>query len=355
VLGSIAFNVPASIDWHCAKDVTPALQTWINSMPNGSTLAFRPNGCYQIEGTLQVENRKSLLIEGNGSTFRASTIGERNRNQWRIKLSHYITLQNIKTDGPNTAWVYNSELEGQHGIGINGSDHILVSGISVRETYGDCVMVSRGGNGNGNTPSTDVIVRNSTCTNIGRQGMSVTMARRVTLTGNRLDNVRRTVFDLEPNVPGQFAEDIMISYNKVSFYNHFFVGSGGAGCNVRNITIRGNSSDGGGIGIKVAQNMTCHKSGFLVEGNTFHMNVGLHWTGWAAFQDTDNVTVRGNRILTTRGMPGVKFQDAGGSLVVADNQFPGACEAFVTQEMDPANVTAYDNVLNPCPGGPPQR
>lgn len=355
VLRALLYNVPPTIDWRCTRDVTAAIQSWIDSRPNGSTISFRPNACYRTEGSIQVEGRKNLIIEGNGATFRQTTTGDRNRVGWRIKLSENITLRNIKVDGPNTPWAYVTELEGQHGVGVNGSRNVVVSGISVRETYGDCVMVSRGGNGDGSIGSDGVTVRNSTCQNIGRQGMSVTMGRNVVLTGNQLNNVRRTVFDLEPNLPGQYAENVTISNNRVGFYTHFFVGSGGAGCNVRNITVRGNDSDGGGIGIKVAANMTCHKSGFVVEGNTFRMAVGLHWTGWAAFQDTDNVVVRGNRILTDRPMPGVKFQDAGGSLVVEGNHFPGACLAFVTYDMDPSVVSAANNVLNPCPDGPLSR
>jgi len=57
--------VPAGIPGNCSRDVTVALTNWIASAPNGSMLVFRSGGCYLVEGTLEVTQRRGLRINGN--------------------------------------------------------------------------------------------------------------------------------------------------------------------------------------------------------------------------------------------------------------------------------------------------
>jgi hypothetical protein len=61
------FFTPASIPANCSRDVTAALNRWIASVPDDSTLEFPPKACYEIEGTLFVNNRHRLLFNGNGA------------------------------------------------------------------------------------------------------------------------------------------------------------------------------------------------------------------------------------------------------------------------------------------------
>ena len=66
--------VPNSIDYTGTKDVTNALQSFIDQVNNGSDVRFHPNGNYRVEGTLFVTD-KTLTFDGENATFFATTAG----------------------------------------------------------------------------------------------------------------------------------------------------------------------------------------------------------------------------------------------------------------------------------------
>ena len=51
--------VPANIDFTGKKDVTAALQSFIDNVDNGRMVRFHLNGRYRVEGTLFVTNKTS--------------------------------------------------------------------------------------------------------------------------------------------------------------------------------------------------------------------------------------------------------------------------------------------------------
>ena len=70
-------DVPVAIAGDCSRDVTGAIQAWIGSVGDGSVLRFAPNACYRIDGTLRLDGRNNLTLEGNNATFKAGTDGGR--------------------------------------------------------------------------------------------------------------------------------------------------------------------------------------------------------------------------------------------------------------------------------------
>src|SRR5205823_12558932 len=68
-------TAPSSIAANCSTDVSAALQSWIDSVPDNATIAFPQNGCYRIESTLRLKDRHDLLLDGHGATLRATTPG----------------------------------------------------------------------------------------------------------------------------------------------------------------------------------------------------------------------------------------------------------------------------------------
>src|SRR5437016_570956 len=74
-------EVPASIARDCSVDVAPALQSWIDSVPDNSTLSFAPKACFRIDEPVRVKQRHRMLLDGNGAALKAVTMGGRNRSQ----------------------------------------------------------------------------------------------------------------------------------------------------------------------------------------------------------------------------------------------------------------------------------
>ena len=76
--------VPDSIDATGATDVTDALQDFLATVADGSTIAFPEGGQYRVDGSIGINTKRNLTIEGNGATVFATTEGERNRTQLNI-------------------------------------------------------------------------------------------------------------------------------------------------------------------------------------------------------------------------------------------------------------------------------
>jgi len=324
----------------CLAEAT--LRRLVSSARDGRTIALAANACYRVDTTLVINGLHNVTIDGHGATLRASTQGTRNRAFWKIRAASNITLRNMRLIGVNPDGRYHADFEAQHGVTVAGSTSVVIEGLTVERTYGDGVAVTKAGDG---LPqgSDGVIVRNSRFQSIGRQGVSITKARNVTVIGNTFTDVARSVIDLEPPVASWYVEQVTIENNKTAGqYGNMFVAGGGHGCNMHDIVIRGNDSEGGGIAIG-APFETCHKSGVLVEYNTFHLMIGNAKSAWSNFYRVDDVTVRGNKILTSRRLPGVYFTEAAGSLVVEQNTFSGTCTAVVAK--DSAPVTESDNEL----------
>src|ERR1051326_620877 len=55
--GGTTFNVPSSVAGDCSTDVTSQLLSWINTVPDNSTLSFGAGACYRIEGVLELRSR----------------------------------------------------------------------------------------------------------------------------------------------------------------------------------------------------------------------------------------------------------------------------------------------------------
>ena len=342
-------SIRASVAAGCGIDATTSLQDLISSTPNGGVVNLITGRCYDVENTIVINGRNNLTIDGHGAILRAFSQGARDRMLVKIRASSGVVVRNLTLWGPNVTGVYVSALEGQHGIGVFGGTNTLLDGIHVKQVYGDGVTLTKAGDGS-RAPADHVTIENSTFDTIGRQGISPVFVSNIVISGNTFDRIARTVIDLEPDTDSYTITDVTIENNHSGRYGHLFVGGGGAGCNTSNIVIRDNNSDGGAIAFGAAD-VTCHKHGILVEGNTFRLSTGTDKGWWAYFWRVDDVTVRNNRILTTRALPGVRFVESGGTLVVSGNTFTGTCDLYDATQSAPVQATS--NVMaSPCPAPP---
>jgi hypothetical protein len=74
------YAVPGFIPSDCSSDTTSALTSFINGVPDNSTIAFATNGCYLVQGTLEFRSRNGLTFEGNGATVKATTVSDDTRS-----------------------------------------------------------------------------------------------------------------------------------------------------------------------------------------------------------------------------------------------------------------------------------
>ena len=321
--GSKAVSVPASIDATGATDVTDALQDFLATVPNGSTITFPEGAQYRVDGSLGINTKRNLTIEGNGATVFATTEGDRTRSQWNIVASTRIVFRDLVVKGANPAGgvgdaAYKAELEAQHGFNIIGSVGIELDGVTVTDVYGDFVYV---GQRKGTDWSRKIWVHDSTFARNGRQGIAVTAGREIVLERNTIGDTRRATFDLEPNNTEGGAEDVFILDNTVGQGRLRFVASHGRGP-VDDITISGNRLEGIALTVDVVSPGDQHRTGWWVGENSSTQDADRTPL---LFTRVDEVVVRNNiqPVEVRDGNAGVGLRDVCGATVENNSFGPG--------------------------------
>jgi hypothetical protein len=310
------YVVPAAIDATGRTDVSSGLNAFIAAVPDGGTIVFPANGQYRIEGTLHVENKTNIRVDGNGSLFFARTDGSnvrlpscnqhpgwascrepnRLRPQWSFLGDHNILVRDVNVRGSNPdagpKGEYNPLLEAQHGFQIVGTDGIVLDHVSARAVWGDFVNVGVGLVGRRYTMSTNVLVENSTFRGSSRQGWSVTDAQHVTFVHNSIDQVRRSLIDLEANTATDVIAYVTIEGNTLGRSRLCTVANGGAGAIEHDFVISGNHMLSG-VMLQACLRGTAHarRRNLTVSGNVGSRTPNSPMLSVAYF---DNITVRNN-------------------------------------------------------------
>lgn len=292
-------TAPGSITADCSTDVTAQLQAWIDSVPNSSTLTF-PNGtCYRIDKTIILSKRSGLTFAGNGATFRAVTSGtensqtQRTRAQFRIVQSSQIVMRNMTVKGahPNggtSESAYVVSLEAQHGFDIIASTDVLIENNTVTDVYGDFVYVGN------TTPSRRVTIRGNTMARNGRQGISVTGGEDILIENNDISAVRRSTFDVEPNLASAVNRRITIARNRVGTGRLTFLANKGAGGVVEDITIDSNVVTGKAMNIIAEAPTSLRRLRYRVTNNITDTGYGSPSGTVFYFKGIDGIIVRDN-------------------------------------------------------------
>lgn len=331
-------QAPAAIAHDCSVDVSAAMQSWIASVPDNSTVRLAPNACYRVDETVVLDGRNRILLDGNGATLKAVTTGTRNRFQLQLKGGSDLTVRNLIVRGANpnagaNAKAYRPELEAQSGFQLNGVTNALLDHVQAYDTYGDFVYI---GPAKG-LPSRDVTVANSTFDRSGRQGISITWGVNVTVEANTISDVARSVFDLEANTRAAEIRDIRIVGNVTGAAVNFWLANKGFAAHIGNVQITDNRMDvaSGGLVFVFARRGDL-RGPYDIERNRFIAGDRINDEGATAaffFAYSANVTIRANDVTFPVGkaMPAVELRNAH-HVVVTGNRFLNAGRTVVASQ-----------------------
>jgi len=344
------YAVPPSIASDCSADVTASLSKWISSVPDNSTLRLGGGACYLVEGSIVISNRKRVLFDGNGSTLQAKTKGTRTRIHFGIDNSENIIVRNLTVKGPNThagatPSAYDEKLEAQHAFNVGGVRNVLLDGVRASDVYGDFVYISSSGQGpRRRQPSEHVAVVRSRFSRNGRQGVAITSARDVTIRGNDIADVARSIFDLEPNTERDAVRRVRIERNTTGAAVNFWIASKGAGNQIGDIVVRDNimRSSTGGL-VFVFGGPGGARGPFTFEGNDLRVTGAVTDEGAVGaffFAYTDTIDIRNNQVdlPQSRVMPAVELRGCN-HVVVDGNQIRNASR-LVTANQESSDVHA---------------
>jgi hypothetical protein len=323
-------SVPSVIAADCSVDVTNALQSWIDSTPDNSTLSLGSHACYRIDETLTLRNRHRVLLDGNGATLKAVTMGTRKRIHLLLSGGSDITVRDLVVRGANphagaTRAAYIKTLEAQHGFEIDGVSGVLLDDVHVSDVYGDFVYIGLASK----QPSRNVTVAHSRFERSGRQGITVTSGIGVDIVDNVITDVARSLFDLEANGRSTQIENIRIMGNVTGRAVNFWLADKGADARIGNVQIVGNrmAEATGGL-VFVFGTGSTYRGPFVIEANHLIANDRVNDEGSSGaffFTHAQDVTIRQNTVVFPSGhrMPAIELRDSH-DVVANDNQFEGA-------------------------------
>ena len=354
---SAAVATPSSIAADCSRDVTAELVSWIASVPDGSTASFAPNGCYRVDGTIQLKYRNGLTLDGQGATFKEFTNGmelgirdARARGAFKFWRGSNLTVRNTIVVGANPSAgtrpeAYFAPLEAQTAYTIGGVDGMVLDGVQAYDVYGDFVYVG---------PATrNLIVQNSHFERNGRQGWTVNGGQNITFDHNVIGQTRRATIDMEPSNQSDIARNITFSNNQIGPGRLFFFASEGVASTIDGVNIIGNRLTG--------KSMTIHvnppkgiRSNYRVIGNYSDTRQLQDGGGVMAFSDVVGLEVRDNRqpVQGNNTVSGVSIRNCR-NVTVTGNRFLNAVSPVLLRPGN-VNVAATANLIgNPLrPAGP---
>jgi hypothetical protein len=284
--------VPASIDATGLSDASAALNSFVGSVPNGSTIVFKAGATYRMDTALKFANRTGLTFEGNGSTLRSNGgTTETGALIWLSVGNRDIKIRNFSLVGTSTnPGSYVAGKEGAHGI-IAGGLNIEVSNVSVSAVWGDCFYI--GGNA-----TNGVKFHDSTCHSNGRNGVNITAGSGVLIERITFVKVGYCTLDIEPTGSGAIANNITFRNNTAhwtsgAYGGAFFAVDGGhTGSDINNVTVSGNTVNGKSLRTVFSNGGTTRNSSIVFTNNSSNASTSGPVLFFAYI---DGLTVTGNQ------------------------------------------------------------
>jgi Right handed beta helix region len=310
-----------AIDATGGSDVTAELQALFDGTPNGGVVRLAPDGDYRVEGTIVLNDRHDLLIDGNGARIFATTTGEPGRNQIQIRGGSWLEIRNLEIQGANPHGGldgYVPELEFQAAITIAGVTDIEIDRVDIHDTYGDLIFIDRLKEAD-DRDAVGVWIHDSTFARSGRQGIAVIDGRDIVIERNRFTDMARGTVDLEPL--GELAvENVHIIDNHVGPGRLLFVPMAG-GAPVNRVVIARNTLRGRVLSVSAKTPEGQRRRQFWVVDNTSDAPA----TGPPLeFFRVDGAVVHGNRQpITRQGEALVTTIDTCDVVVTDNNAAPG--------------------------------
>ncbi|MFA6435488.1 MAG: choice-of-anchor Q domain-containing protein, partial [Elusimicrobiales bacterium] len=311
------------------SDDTAAIQSAVDSLAAGGTV-FVPDGVYMINGIangwdgIRLKSNMTFRM-ASGAVLRAipqvpghyAVIRVRNASNVSI-IGGTVQGERLGHLGPWGDDGASGGVTGQtgHTIGIHTSNNIFVGSVTVRDAWGDGIVV-----GESSVPVTNLTIANVVADNNRRQGVSITSADGVVIRDSIFKNTNGTLpsagIDLEPD--GNAVNGV----KNVQILNSQLINNAGNQLDL----YAGDQFQG----IKPM-------SGIVVDGNTLVSNSSLKWG--IRLTNLNNVRITNNHIASQ--YYGITFSGNSTGNIVTGNTIAAPRGAFSD---DPGGNTTSGNTV----------
>jgi hypothetical protein len=266
VAAATSFDVPSSIAADCSTDVTAALQSFIDGVPDGTSTAasvvnFAPNGCYRTDRGLSFVGRHDLTIDGHGATFKRTVDAAPNSIHWFWGDGARLGMRNLHIVGLNTssgiaasvspayrAMMFEPDRFGascddgsagqpatcfESGIEFDHVTGVTVDNVTTDGTFGDGITI--GGEHDASDLTSNVTITNVTVDRNGRQGIAIGTVRNLLIDHARVLHSWADAFDLEVNGSDGSITNVEIRNSYANTRTVAFASTGVAGVVAGNV------------------------------------------------------------------------------------------------------------------------
>ena len=249
--------MPGSIPHDCSQAVQGQIVSFLSSVPDGSTIQFQTDGCYEVNETITLPYLSNITVNGEGSTFE-DTVWPTNNSIWEAEGGSNITFENMTIDGSNpyagclagdssgpcaTQGCYTASYEWQYGVDFEGTQGGTVNNVAINNVGGDFVETEDLNDNVNSAPTTNITIENSIFTNNGRMGVGITDANGVTIENNIFTGVCWEMVDMESDVSVEFSKNVAILNNTLGSNDFGILSDGGnaVAANEGPVTVTGNT------------------------------------------------------------------------------------------------------------------
>ena len=356
------YKVPKTIKGDCSVAVEGKIMAWLATVPDGSTVQFGAGRCYGQDGTITLTDRNGLVIDGQGSEFRALTPGGSHRANWRFVRGSDLTVRNLAVRGSNPQGRYDHAIEWQHGYSVEGVQGMTLSNVKARETWGDGVLLWRGAYspacGDDASSARNVLITGALIERIGRQGVAIVDAEWVTLQDSTVGPVAWANVDIETDVDCEIARHITVARNSFGANGRGVIQNPGFGGypqvgDVRVIDNRQTEPIDSGIFTDDpcrAPVQIRSPAGVYRDGYSFARNSFLAPNNAFVFRRVRNIDVSSNPVKFVTPIPGcdtragVRLTDSH-TVGITDNSFSGANNVYITDALS-TGITSTGNTVD---------
>ena len=362
------YKPPKTIRSDCSVAVDGKIMAWLATVPDGSTVQFGAGRCYGQDGTITLTGRNGLVIDGQGSEFRALTLGGSHRANWQFIGGSNLALRNIAVRGSNPQGVYDHNVEWQHGYSIEGVQGMTLSNVQARETFGDGIYLWRGAAspacGDDASSARNVTISNAALERIGRQGVAVVDAEQVTLENSTIGPVAWANVDLETDDGCEIARHVTVTRNSFGSNGWGVIVNGGFGADpqVGDVSVTDTvptapTVDTGILPpydpcrapVRILSPDAAYR-GSPTNPYTFARNSFLTPNNAFVFRRVENIDVSSNIVSFGTPIPGcdtragVRLTDSH-TVGITNNTFSGASNVFITDGLS-TGISSTGNTLN---------
>ncbi len=229
VVPAVAAPRAVTFDSTCSRPATPDLQTYLDSLPAGSTFRSSTTACYLVPYGIRLTRPITVI----GGTFfdptadrSAGTLYNSLKPIILIKDTSHVTVREVSVLGTNTLGDFHARLVGQAGIKVMSSTDVTLTGITAKDTFGDGLELVADFTGHINLPVTGLTVEGYTTINAGRQGITLAEVASSVLNHVNVINPADDGFDFESDIPGVGSNNVTISnctdehgFNLIEFFS----------------------------------------------------------------------------------------------------------------------------------------